>query len=98
MEIKVGKAYYVTQFSGAKRKRILQKDSFFYIPVEAILTALLHRRDVHEHIQHFHGSADAVRRDISVMAISLETILFFLLTRQHYKLLFILMKLNCVIH
>ena len=64
MEIKVGKAYYVTQFSGAKRKRMLQKDSFFYIPVEAILTALLHRRDVHEHIQHFHGSADAVRRDI----------------------------------
>lgn len=64
VEVEVGQAYYATQFSGAKRKKILKKDSFLYVPLEAVLKKLLQRRDVREHIQNFHGSKDTVLRDI----------------------------------
>ena len=37
MEIKIGPARYVKQFSGSKRKMVLRTDVFHYIPIEETL-------------------------------------------------------------
>ena len=56
MEIRVGFAYYTTQFSGSKRKKILKADTFQYVPVEDTLKKLLQLPDVVDEIDNFHGS------------------------------------------
>ena len=56
MEVRVGPAYYTTQFSGSKRKKILKTDTFQYVPVEDTLKKLLQLPDVVGEIDNFHGS------------------------------------------
>ena len=52
MEVRVGPAYYTTQFSGNKSKKILKTDTFQYVPVEEIRQL----PDVVGEIDNFHGS------------------------------------------
>ena len=64
IQICVGKAHYVTRFSGRKRQKVLKSDFFYYIPVENTLKQLLQQPDILAEIDHFHGSRDGILRDI----------------------------------
>ena len=63
-EIRVGPASYVTQFSGSKRKKVLKRDTFQYIPVEETLKKLLQMPDILHQIDSFHGSDTSTLTDI----------------------------------
>ena len=64
VEIRIGPARYVTQFSGNKRRKVLKSDTFQYIPVEDTLRKLLQMpKFVHE-IDNFHGSTDSTLTDM----------------------------------
>ena len=57
MEIKIGPARYVKQFSGSKRKMVLKSDTF-YVPIEKTLKKLLGCPDIIRQIDNFHGLTD----------------------------------------
>lgn len=64
VEIKVGSAHYVTQFSGSKRRKVLKRDTFQYIPVEDTLKKILQLPDIVHEIDNFHGSEYDTLTDI----------------------------------
>ena len=64
IQIRVGKAHYVTRFSGSKRQKVLKSDFFYYIPVENTLKQLLQQPDILAEVDHFHGSRDGILRDM----------------------------------
>ena len=59
-----GRAYYVTKFSGKKRRKVLKMDTFHYIPVEDTLKMLLQVPDILKEIENFHGSRDTILQDM----------------------------------
>lgn len=50
VEIQVGSSQYVTQLSGAKRKKVLTRDTFCYIPILSTLKQILQVQCVHDEI------------------------------------------------
>ena len=64
MEIKIGPARYVKQFSGSKRKMVLRTDVFHYIPIEETLKKLLKCPDIVYQIDNFHGSTNDTLMDM----------------------------------
>ena len=53
VEVKVGPAYYASQFSGSKQRKVLKSDTFLYIPVEQTLCNLLQLSPVTTEIKTF---------------------------------------------
>lgn len=64
VQVRVGKAHYVTRFSGSKRQKVLKSDFFYYIPLEKTLKQLLQQPDILGEIDNFHGSRDDILRDM----------------------------------
>ena len=52
MEINIGEPYYVTKFSGRKRRKVLTQDSLVYIPIRKTLLSLLKNADIRSSISH----------------------------------------------
>lgn len=75
MEVKLGRSYYVSQFTGSKRRKVLKQDSFYYVPLLQAIKQLLENRAVRIHltIAQFLKQTFVTYR----MVVSLKTILSF---------------------
>ena len=58
MEIPVGRSFYVTKMSGPKRRKVLKKDSFHYVPILLTLKQLLSSQAVRNEIFKYNLSGD----------------------------------------
>lgn len=61
VQVRVGKARYVTRFSGSKHQKVFKSDFFYYIPLEKTLNQLLQQPDILREIDNFHGSRDILQ-------------------------------------
>ena len=57
-EIPFGEPFYVDQFSGSKRRKVLHSDKFYYVPLIASITNLLKLEDIQAEVFHPHNLND----------------------------------------
>lgn len=64
VQVHVGKARYVTHFSGSKHQKVFKSEFFHYIPLGKNLNQLLQQPDILGEIDNFHGSRDDILQDM----------------------------------
>ena len=65
MEVKVGRPRYVTKFTGAKRRKVLIHDTFYYVPLLSTIKQLLQIKCIREEINRQHEDSDQRLCDLS---------------------------------
>ena len=56
-EKKIGKPYYVEQFSGTKRRKVLRSDTFYYVSLLDTLKLLLTNKEIQSEVTSPHHSS-----------------------------------------
>ena len=65
VEVKLGRTYYVTQFTGSKRRKVLKQDSFYYVPLLKTIKQLLENPVIRMHINNSPVAQENLISDIS---------------------------------
>ena len=65
MQIDVGRSHYVTRFSGAKRKKVVTRDSFCYVPVLSTLKQIIQVKPIRDEIMSSSSNDSNLLYDIS---------------------------------
>ncbi len=65
VQVEVGRSYYVTRLSGAKRRKVLTRDSFCYVPILSTLEQILQIQPIKQEILRSASHGDNLLHDLS---------------------------------